>query len=216
MKNPIIPGLNIPVRTIYCIGRNYAEHAKEMGHKSPSEPIVFLKPLSSICFDGSIIPLPKKTQDVHHEIELVLAVSKTAKNVSKEYALDYIAGYGIGVDLTARDIQKKAKEKGEPWSISKGFDNFAPIGSFTPFTLDKFPSLKLNLSVNGELRQSGTTDNMIFDPASLVSYLSGIFTLEEGDLIFTGTPEGVSALIYNDVVEAELNGGISKLKITIA
>lgn len=215
MKNPLIPGISIPIRTIYCIGRNYAEHAKEMGQSTPSEPIVFLKPLSSICYDGTIIELPTKSKDVHHEIELVLVIGKQGKNIPKHEALSFIAAYGVGIDLTARDLQKTAKDNGTPWSIAKGFDNFAPIGSFTPFTLDKFPSFKLELTVNGELRQSGITSDMIFDVESLVSYLSEFFTLEEGDLIFTGTPEGVSALKANDIVEAKLNGGISKLTISI-
>lgn len=216
MKNPTIPGLDIPVHSIFCIGRNYAEHAKEMGHQTPSEPIVFLKPLSSICFTNSVISIPNQTNDVHHEVELVLAIGKSGKNIPKKNALEHLAGFGIGIDFTARDIQKKAKEKGQPWSIAKGFDNFAPIGNFIPFTKRNFPECKFGLTVNNEIRQTGSTSNMIFDIPFLISFLSTIFTLEEGDLIFTGTPEGVSAVKAGDTLSANLNDGKSSLTVTIS
>lgn len=215
MKNPTIPGLDLPIHSIFCIGRNYANHAKEMGHEPPPEPIVFLKPLSSICFNNTEIQLPRQSNDVHHELELVLAISKPGKNISKENALEHIAGYGIGIDFTARDIQQKAKEKGQPWSIAKGFDNFAPIGTFTEFKGSHFPKLQLSLTVNGELRQEGITSDMIFDVPSLISFLSSIFTLNEGDLIFTGTPEGVSAVKPGDKVEAKLSDLNSFLTVLI-
>jgi len=216
MKNPIIPGLNLQVHSIFCIGRNYAEHAKELGNEVPKEPIVFLKPLNTICFTGSNIELPIQTNDVHHEVELVLAIGKSGKNISIENALDHIAGYGIGIDFTARDIQKKAKEKGQPWSIAKGFDNFAPLGNFIPFDSESFPVIDLNLTVNSEPRQQGSTHDMIFDIPVLISFLSSIFTLEEGDLIFTGTPNGVSAIQSGDIIEAHLENKKSTLKVIIS
>ncbi|MEQ9310860.1 MAG: fumarylacetoacetate hydrolase family protein [Balneolaceae bacterium] len=216
MKNPIIPSLNIPVRSIFCIGRNYLEHAKEMGQQAPNEPLVFLKPLSSICYTNSKVKLPNQSKDIHHEVELVLAIGKQGKNISKETALEHVAGFGIGIDFTARDLQKKAKEKGLPWSIAKGFDNFAPIGSFTPFSSDAFPECTISVSVNGEKRQHGTTSDMIFDVPTLISFLSTIFTLEKGDLIFTGTPEGVSSVKKGDLVEACIENVESTLTVTIA
>ncbi|GAB5409704.1 MAG: fumarylacetoacetate hydrolase family protein [Balneolaceae bacterium] len=216
MKNPIIPELNIPVHTIFCIGRNYEEHAKEMGHQKPVEPIVFLKPTSSICFTNSIISLPNQSNDIHHEVELVLVIGKSGKNIPQKTALKHLGGFGIGIDFTARDIQKTAKEKGQPWSIAKGFDNFAPIGNFIPFNSGDFPDCTISLSVNGEIKQSGKTSDMIFDVSSLISFLSTIFTLEQGDLIFTGTPEGVSAVKKGDIIKACIEDIESTLTVTIA
>lgn len=216
MKHPIIPGLNLPVRSIFCIGRNYVDHAKELENEIPSEPIVFLKPLSSVCFSGTRIILPNQTNDIHHEIELVVAISKTGKNIPIEKALEYIAGYGIGIDFTARDIQKFAKEKGYPWSVAKGFDNFAPIGNFIPLHSSDFPKCEISLSVNGEIKQTGSTSDMIFDVPRLINFISSIFTLEEGDLIFTGTPKGVSAVKPGDYLEAIIKNKESNLTVTIA
>lgn len=215
MKNPIIPGLDITARSIFCIGRNYVAHAKEMGHAPPSQPMVFLKALNTICFTESEISLPSLSNNVHHELELVLAIGKSGKNIDEKDALNHIVGYGIGIDFTARDIQKEAKSKGHPWSVAKGYDDFAPIGNFIPFDSLDFPELSIQLSVNGEIRQSGTTSDMIFNVAYLISYLSTIFTLEEGDLIFTGTPEGVSAIKSGDVINAKINDDLSSLTITI-
>ncbi|RNC86102.1 MAG: FAA hydrolase family protein [Balneola sp.] len=215
MKGLRIPGLGLPVNTIFCIGRNYADHAKEMGHKPPKEPMVFIKSRNSICFDGSEITIPTQSDDVHHEVELVIAIKKPGKNIPPENALEYIAGYGVGIDFTARDLQKKAKKKGHPWSVCKGFDDFGPISSFVPFEGNEFPELTLSLSVNEEIRQQGSTSMMLFTVEKLISYLSGIFTLEEGDLIFTGTPEGVSAVQAGDHISATLNTNHTSLTVTI-
>lgn len=216
MKNPAIPGLNIPVHTIFCIGRNYEKHARELGSEPPSSPIVFLKPTSTICFDGEVIHLPKLSHDVHHEVELVIAIGKSGKNIPRESAPEYIAGFGIGIDFTARDLQQKAKEKGHPWSVCKGFDQFAPISHFIPFEGNTIPNFDLELTVNAETRQKSSTSNMIFNIPTLISYLSEIFSLEEGDLIFTGTPEGVSAVKEGDEVKATLADNITSLTVTIA
>lgn len=215
MKNPIIPGLNIPVHSIFCIGRNYRNHVKEMGSELTTEPMVFLKPLSSIAYGGNTIQLPEQSNEVHHEVELVVAIGKSGKNISKKEALDFVAGFGIGVDFTARDIQKTAKQKGTPWSVAKGFDGFAPISRFLPTpSLEVLSSLEIMISVNNEVRQKGSVSDMIFDIPTLVSYLSTIFTLEEGDLIFTGTPEGVSAVQPGDKVIAGFTN--HSLSLTLA
>lgn len=215
MTRKKIPGLETPIHSVFCIGRNYINHAKEMGHTPPSRPIVFLKPVSSICFSGTEIELPRQSKNVHHEVELVLAIGKKGRNIPIEDALGYISGYGIGIDLTARDLQKEAKELGEPWSVAKGFDGFGPLGNFIRFDSDIFPDLKIELLINGTLKQSGLTSQMIFPPQELVSYLSNIFTLNPGDLIFTGTPEGVSAIKEGDSVSAHLNNTLSTLNISV-
>lgn len=217
MAQFILPGLDLPAHSIFCIGRNYAEHAKEMGHLPPSEPIVFLKPVSALCKNGSRIQLPAQSKDVHHEVELVLVIGKPGKNIPKSEAWNHIAGYGIGIDFTARDLQKIAKEKGQPWSIAKGFDHFAPVSEFIKLnTGDSIPNLELKILVDGEVRQQGNTDDMIFSIPELVSFLSTIFTLSEGDLIFTGTPEGVSAVQPGNQIEAILGSDLAKLNVSIA
>ena len=212
----IIPGLNSRVNSIFCIGRNYASHAKEMKAALPIEPIIFQKPINTICYDGSKIILPAMSKEVHHEAELVLAVGKSGKKISKENALSYIAGFGIGIDFTARDIQTLAKQKGQPWTVAKGFDHFAPISNFVPLNDQDLHNQEIKLLVNNQIRQLDSTSNMIFDAATLVSYLSSIFTLSEGDLIFTGTPEGVSAVQSGDQITASLPKANISLTVSIA
>ncbi len=201
MKHPRIPGLNIPVRTIFCIGRNYAKHAEEMGADIPESPVVFLKPLSSICYDGSTVHLPTQSSNIHFEGEIVVAIGRAGKDIPDKDAFNHIAGIGCGIDFTARDLQKSAKQNGLPWSISKGFENFAPISEFIKVDRSTFNSLSIKLEVNGIERQNGTASNMIFSIPSLISYLSTITTLYDGDLIFTGTPEGVGQVETNDKVK---------------
>lgn len=216
MEELQIPGLGLPLGTIFCIGRNYKEHAQELGNQVPEQPIVFIKPKSAVCYNLSEIILPEQSKDVHHEVELVLAVGKKTKQCPYENALDCIAGIGIGLDLTARDLQQKAKEKGQPWSIAKGFDTFAPISNFVPLNaVHSVQNLNLQLSVNNALRQTDNTSEMIFDCAYLVSYLSKIFTLLPGDLIFTGTPKGVASLKSGDKVRAVLEQGLAELSLTV-
>jgi 2-keto-4-pentenoate hydratase/2-oxohepta-3-ene-1,7-dioic acid hydratase in catechol pathway len=218
MNAPVIPGLNppLPIGNIFCIGRNYSEHAREMQQQVPEQPMVFLKPSSSIVFDNGIIELPPQSNEVHHEVELVVALGKGGKNILESQALEHVAGYGIGIDVTARDIQQRAKERSHPWTVAKGFDTFAPISRFLP--ADKVPdpqSLYLKLNVNSEIRQSGHTKDMIFPVATLIAYLSTVFTLRPGDLIFTGTPEGVSAIKHGDVVRATLGDQLLNLTVTV-
>jgi 2-keto-4-pentenoate hydratase/2-oxohepta-3-ene-1,7-dioic acid hydratase in catechol pathway len=216
MQNPEIPGLNLPVRTIYCIGRNYAQHAKEMGSPIPKMPLVFLKPLGAICFNGATVPLPVQSDDVHFEGEIVVAISKSGKNISHGSVQDHIAGYGVGIDFTARDIQTIAKKQGHPWSIAKGFDNFAPISDFVSASEIEDPDdMDLKLFQNGFIKQHGNTSEMIFPISNLITFLSQIYTLHPGDLVFTGTPEGVGPVHSGDKLEVLLNNGTATLTVNI-
>lgn len=217
MKNISIPGLpDLHIGNIFCIGRNYVEHARELGNESPNQPLVFLKPSGSIIFDGDAIQIPSQSKNVHHEVELIAAIGKGGKNISKKEALNYVAGYGIGIDVTARDIQQKAKSGSRPWSVAKGFDTFAPISTFVETANIADPqNLNLQLSVNREIRQSDNTQLMIFPVGELITYLSGIFTLQPGDLIFTGTPKGVSAIQSGDHIKATLGKKIAELNVIV-
>lgn len=212
-----IPGAeSLQAGTIYGIGRNYVEHAKELNNPVPSSPLIFLKPRSSLLLGNGTVHLPSRSSDVHHEVELVLVIGKITSKVSEADALSSVHSLAIGVDFTARDLQEKAKEKGHPWTIAKGFDTFAPLGKAVPFTGDiDLQNLELSLTVNGETRQAGSTRDMIFSCRRIISELSSMFTLYPGDLIYTGTPEGVSAVKSGDVVEATLIGTESTLKLDI-
>lgn len=213
-----IPGLTqrYSIGILYCIGRNYAKHAEELGNELPTEPVVFIKPNSSVIYNEGTILLPQKSNNIHHEVELVVAIGKKGKNITKKEAPNYIAGYGLGIDVTARDIQSKAKAKGLPWSVAKGFDTFAPISSFVePDKIEDIQHIDLNLMVNGKERQNGNTQHMIFDIPFLISYLSSVFTLYPGDLIFTGTPEGVSQIVSGDHIAAQLGNAITSLNVSV-
>jgi 5-carboxymethyl-2-hydroxymuconate isomerase len=199
------PAERLSVGKIVCVGKNYDEHIKEMHSERPKSPVLFLKPSTAIIEEGTLINLPVYSNDVHHEIELALLVIKRARGVSASDWKNYIGGAGIALDLTLRDHQRIAKEKGLPWSISKGFDGSCPLSQFTPVDQIKdLQSLEIELKVNGDLRQKGSTAEMIFKIDELVSYISGIFTLEPGDLILTGTPSGVSRLNNGDHLEARI------------
>jgi len=212
-----LPGLShLSAHTLFCIGRNYAEHAKELNNPIPDRPVVFTKPLTTLLADGGTVILPPVTTDVHHEVELVVAIGTGGKNIPVESALSHVAGYAIGLDMTARDIQNSLKAKSHPWELAKGLDTFAPIGNFVPAASISDPSsLSLELKVNGEVRQSGTTADMLNSIPSLISFLSSYFTLHPGDLIFTGTPAGVSAVQDGDVLEARLEHGLSTLTVGV-
>ena len=188
---------------IVCVGRNYAEHAKELGNEVPEFPLIFLKPVSALISSGKNIIHPDFSDDMHHEVELVLLLDKTVKNASLQEAEDAIAGYAVGLDMTLRDIQNELKKKGHPWTIAKCFDTSAVI---SPFMLKSEYKLKGNerivLEVNGEARQNSTLDKMIFSPAEIVKYISSKLTLESGDLIYTGTPEGVGKVVKGDKLKA--------------
>ena len=197
---------------IICLGRNYAEHAKELGHEVPKEPVIFLKPPSSLIGPNGAIILPRKSKRVDHEVELAVIIGKRGRRIPRERAMDYVLGYTILMDITARDLQWEAKRRGLPWTVSKGFDTFAPVG---PRVVDKreldVSDLELGLKVNGELRQLARTSEMIFKIPEIIEYVSGIMTLEPGDIIATGTPAGVGPLRHGDKVEAWIEG-IGKLQ----
>ena len=192
---------------LLCIGRNYAEHADEMGGDVPDQPMVFLKPSTAVVRGGDTVRLPPQSHDVHHEVELVAVIGKDGHNITKANALDHVAGYAVGLDMTARDLQAEAKEKRHPWSVAKGFDTFAPLGPVAPAEAVEDPQdLMLRLRVNGETRQEAHTRHMIFSVAELVHYCSQIFTLEAGDLLYTGTPSGVGPVEAGDELEATATG----------
>ncbi len=204
------------VHTIFCIGRNYAAHAAELNNPVPSAPIIFIKPASAIVHDGGEIVLPPQSRDVHFETEVVVAIGKRGRDIQPDDAARFIYGYGIGIDVTARDIQQRAKEKGQPWTVAKGFDTFAPVSTFVPSREVADPqNLTLRLYINDKLRQQGNTREMIFPIPRLISYLSTIFTLSPGDLIFTGTPEGVGKLSPGDQLTALLGDRRAVLHIRV-
>jgi 2-keto-4-pentenoate hydratase/2-oxohepta-3-ene-1,7-dioic acid hydratase in catechol pathway len=210
MAQVLLNGAAVRVGNIFCIGRNYAAHAAELGNAVEPEPMVFLKPTSALLLQGEPIVLPAFSQDVHHECELVLLIGKGGDNIAPEQALSHVAGYGIGLDLTARDLQSVAKQKGHPWTKSKGFRGAACLSELVPASAVSDPShFTFSLKVNGEIRQRGDTDLMLFKLSALISNLSQIYGLSEGDLIYTGTPEGVAALHPGDRLDLKLDGLVS-------
>ncbi len=204
MRHPIIKGLNIPIGTIFCIGRNYAKHATEMNASIPKNPVIFLKPLSSICYDGDTVELPSLSQNVHYEGEIVIAIGKSGKNISPHDALTHIAGIGCDIDLTARDLQQHAKTNGLPWAIAKGLDGFAPTSPFKPIENFDLENLTYELLINDTILQTGIISDLVFSIPKLISYLSSIGTLHLGDLIFTGTPEGVGQVNKGDTITVSI------------
>jgi fumarylpyruvate hydrolase len=197
-----------PVRRIYCVGRNYAEHTLEMGGDPTREsPFFFSKPADTLVTGGQDIPYPSKTKDLHHEVELVVAISAAADHVSVEDAADCIFGYAVGNDLTRRDLQAEAKKTGRPWETGKGFDFSAPISELVPIEqCGAISEGEISLKVNGEYRQRGDLKQMIWSVEEIIAELSTLFTLKPGDLIFTGTPAGVGSLKVGDVVECYAEG----------
>ncbi|WP_114638377.1 fumarylacetoacetate hydrolase family protein [Polynucleobacter necessarius] len=196
------------VNRIYCVGRNYADHAREMGHDPDREPpFFFMKPANSIVADGKDMAYPKLSNDVHHEIEMVVAIGKGGANIPADHALDHVYGYGVGLDMTRRDLQGEAKKMGRPWDTGKAFDQFAPCGEITPASQYGHPSQgEIKLLVNGEERQSGDLNQLIWNVPDTIAYLSTLFTLEPGDLIFSGTPAGVGPVKKGDVLEGSVAG----------
>jgi 5-carboxymethyl-2-hydroxymuconate isomerase len=193
------------VGKILCIGQNYAEHAKEMQSDVSKTPIFFLKPPTAIIHQGEQIVLPSISNNVHHEVELTVLIGTGGTNIPLEHALQHVAGYGIGLDMTMRDVQAEAKKQGQPWTLAKGFDTSAPISEFLPASAVGDPStLTVQLNINGILRQSSKTNNLVFSVDVLIAYISQFITLERGDIIYTGTPEGVSCVTHGDQLEAGL------------
>lgn len=192
---------------IIGIGWNYRSHLEETDAKLPKSPVVFLKPSSCLIGDGDEIKVPDGIGDVHHEVELALIIGKNARNIDEADALSYISHLAVFNDVTARDLQTKARKRGDPWAICKGMDTFGVMSEPVPLeSVSDLNDLRLELKVNGKLRQQGRTSLMIFSPEYLVAHLSTFMTLEKGDIITTGTPEGVDRIIPGDVVEAKIYG----------
>ena len=206
----------LPVGKIYCVGKNYSDHAKEMGDKVDNdEPFFFSKPPQSIT-QLNLIPFPTRTKNLHHEVELVVVLKSECSNIMPDKAGDHIFGYAVGVDLTKRDLQVNAKESRKPWDLSKGFDNSAPISKILKKDGFLVTEGAISLSVNGDLKQSSNISNMVWKVDQLISWLSKYITLKAGDIIFTGTPAGVSQLKPQDKVEAEIeNIGSLSFKLIV-
>jgi fumarylpyruvate hydrolase len=212
---PVVPTLPIlgseqrfPVRRVFCIGRNYADHAKEMGAAvEPGRPMFFCKPADALVTDGADVPYPTCTTDLHHEVEMVVALATGGRELAADDAAACIFGYGVGLDLTRRDLQAQAKAKGHPWDIAKGFDHSAPVSALRRATeVTPEADTGLRLTVNDEVRQHARLGEMIHGVPAIIATLSSLFELKPGDLIFTGTPAGVAALHRGDRFHAELAG----------
>lgn len=203
---PIVAtGALFPVHRVYCVGRNYREHAREMGDSLREPPFFFSKPADAVCTDPAV-PYPMMTADLHHEVELVIALGSGGKNIKPDQALDCVFGYAVGVDLTRRDLQADAKKQSRPWTVAKGFDRSAPISAICPVTECGYPDgASISLSVNGERRQQGNISEMTWSVPEIVVELSRYFELQAGDLIFTGTPSGVGALLPGDCVDCAID-----------
>ena len=213
---PVPPSLAVqgssarfPLRRVFCVGRNYAAHAREMGNDPDREPpFFFMKPADAVVPAAGILPYPACTSDLHHEVEMVVALSGGGSNIDPADALALVWGYGVGLDLTLRDLQAVAKQMSRPWDFSKGFDASAPCSALRPVASGGHPpeSTRVALEVNGAVRQEGTLDQMIWPLPDIISHISRFVALAPGDLIFTGTPAGVSALLPGDRVRGVLDG----------
>lgn len=210
-------GAAFPVRRIFCVGRNYAEHAREMGTDPDREPpFFFMKSADTVVASGSEIKYPTRTENLHHEVELVIAMGSGGSDISVDEAADHIFGYAVGVDLTRRDLQQQMKENGRPWDIGKSFDQAAPVGEIQPSWNIGHPRKgKINLSVNGKTRQKADLKDMIWSIDEIIAELSTYYKLGAGDLIFTGTPSGVDVLVRGDHVSSTIEG-IESLEFSIA
>jgi fumarylpyruvate hydrolase len=204
-----------PVGRIYCVGRNYADHAREMGHDPDREPpFFFMKAANSIVQNGSTIAYPVGTKDVHHEIEMVAAIGKGGRNIPVEKALEHVWGYGVGLDMTRRDIQGEAKKMGRPWEMGKSFDESAPVTALRPASAIGHPANgAIWLKVNGQVKQQGDLNMQIWTLPEQINYLSSLITLQPGDLIFSGTPAGVGPVKAGDKLEGHVDG-VGDLTVT--
>ena len=214
---PVAGGGVFPVRRIYCVGRNYEAHAREMGFEADrEEPFFFTKPADAIVLDGAAIPYPRMTSNYHHEVELVVALGAAGSEIPVEDALAHVFGYAVGLDMTRRDIQISARKQGLPWDMSKGFDHSAPCGTIVPAgAAGNIGQAGIRLSVNGEVRQSSNIANLIWGVDEIIHWLSRYVDLAEGDLIYTGTPEGVGPVVAGDVLHASVDG-LPPLTVSIA
>ena len=216
---PVAGGGRFPVRRIYCVGRNYEEHAKEMGFTGREPPFFFMKPADAIVnvAEGTIgeIPYPAGTSNLHYEIELVAAIGIGGANIKAADAMKHVWGYAVGLDMTRRDLQGVAKKEGRPWEIGKAFDQSAPIGPIVPAAAAGNPgNAAITLAVNGQMKQSSSTSKLIWSIAESIEHLTTYWRLEPGDLIFTGTPEGVGAVVSGDLMEGAV-AGVGSLKVKV-
>lgn len=212
LKNQSQP---INVGKIVCVARNYAEHARELGNPVPDQAVLFIKPASSLLADGGTVIIPSYSRDCHHEIELAVLIGRTGKAINDTDALSHVAGYAVALDLTLRDVQSAQKAKGLPWEIAKAFDTSCPLSDFVPAAAIPAPqALRLRLTVNGEVRQEGSTADMLRSVAQLVSEASSYFTLEAGDILLTGTPSGVGPIKSGDQLEAVIEG-VGMLSVSV-
>lgn len=193
---------------IICIGRNYAEHAKELKNEIPAEPVFFMKPDTALLKEKDFY-LPDFTNDLHHEIELVLKISKAGKHIEEQFAHKYFDEIGLGIDFTARDLQQQCKEKGLPWEKAKAFDNSAPIGKFLKKENFDLNNIALELKINGEIKQAGNSKDLLFSFDKIISYVSKYVSLKVGDLIYTGTPKGVGQVKIGDKLQGFINGELA-------
>ncbi len=204
---PVAGGGLFAVRRIFCVGRNYAAHAREMGHDPDREPpFFFTKPADTLVMNGEDAPYPPQTSDLHHEMELVVALGQGGADIAEADALGHVWGYAAGLDMTRRDLQAEAKKLGRPWDMAKGFDHSAPIGLLVPAAGINPGHGRIELRVNGEVRQSSDLDQLIWSVPEVIAYLSRLVRLAPGDLVFTGTPEGVAACVRGDVLEGTIEG----------
>ena len=213
---PVAGGGSFPVRRVFCVGRNYAEHAREMGSDPDREPpFFFMKPADALLMNDADMPDPPQSKDLHHEMELVVAIGEGGANIQEADALRHVWGYAAGLDMTRRDLQNAAKKEGKPWDMGKGFDHSAPIGLMVPAGRCGHPSKGLiELKVNGKVRQTSDLSKMIWNVQETIAYLSGLVTLAPGDLIYSGTPEGVAAVQRGDVLEGTVEGvGTNRTRI---
>jgi len=218
MKTARIKGstTEYPIGKIVCLARNYVDHIRELGNETPERPVLFMKPATAVIGDGGIIRIPAFSRECHYEVELALLIGREGKDIPAEEALVHVAGYGVALDMTLRDVQNELKKKGLPWEIAKGFDTSCPLSEFVAIEGAGDPqTLRLRLEVNGEVRQDGTTDHMINPVRQIVSHVSSIFTLEPGDVILTGTPSGVGPVRSGDRLHAELVG-LAGLSVVVA
>lgn len=214
-EQAVVPVLGMdalfPVRRIYCVGRNYAAHAREMGanpdNLEKEAPFFFSKPADAVLNEGNRIPYPSRTADLHHEVELVLALGKGGRNLTLQQAEEAIFGYAVGIDFTRRDMQAEAKRQGRPWDTAKGFDHSAPVSTITPVAAaGNINTAQISLRVNGECRQQGNISDLIWNIGEVIAELSTYYWLNAGDLIFTGTPAGVAAVLPGDQMLATVEG----------
>jgi acylpyruvate hydrolase len=209
-------GGDLPIGKILCIGRNYTEHIRELGNAVPEAPVIFIKPASSVIGDGEAIVIPPYSHECHHEVELALLIGRKGKGIPVDRAMEHIAGYGVGIDVTLRDVQDEQKKRGLPWEIAKGFDTACPLSAFVDASSVSDPqNLRILLTVNGKVRQDGNTSMMIHRIPAIISHMSGRFTLEPGDVILTGTPAGVGRIVSGDALTAEIPG-VAALRVSVA